>query len=45
MRNRTRKMEALLEWVRRDSEGKQRLRKAYKKATPKEQGISFIEED
>jgi len=44
MRNRTRKMEALLEWIRRDSEGKKRLKELYKKATPKERGLSFIEE-
>ena len=45
MRSKRAKIETLFQWLRRDENGKKRLRDAYKKATPKEQGISFIEED
>lgn len=44
MRSKRAKIEVLFQWLRRDEEGKKRLKKAYKKATPKEQGISFVEE-
>ena len=45
MRSKGKRMEVLFEWLRRDNEGKKRLKELYKKAKPKEQGISFIEED
>lgn len=45
MRSKRRKIETLFQWLRRNNEGKKRLRDAYKKATPKEQGISFIEDN
>ena len=44
MRSKRRKMEVFFEWLRRDKNGKKRLRDAYKKASPVEQGISFVDE-
>ena len=44
MRGKRAKIETLFQWLRRDENGKKRLREAYKKATPKEQGISYVEE-
>jgi hypothetical protein len=44
MRSKIAKIECIFQWLRRDANGKKRLRDAYKKATPKEQGISFIED-
>ena len=44
MRGKKAKIECLFQWLRRDLEGKKRLKNAYKKATPKQKGISFIED-
>ena len=44
MRSKRAKIETLFQWLRRDENGKKRLRKAYKKASPVEQGISFVDE-
>jgi hypothetical protein len=44
MRSKKAKLECIFQWLRRDANGKKRVRDAYKKATPKEQGISFIED-
>ena len=45
MRSKGKRMEVLFEWLRRDNEGKKRLKEAYKKATPIEQGISFVDKN
>jgi len=44
MRSKRRKIEVLFQYLRRNNEGKKRLRDAYKKASPVEQGISFVDE-
>ena len=44
MRSKRRKIECFFQWLRRDNSGKKRLRDAYKKASPVEQGISFVED-